>query len=142
MKQLLRSHSGKESSCQCRIHGFNPCVRKIPWSRKWHPTLAFLPGKFLGQRSLMGYSPWDHKESDTKEQLSPHHALRNRREGGRTQTKRNDIAMLLFSHLVMSNSLPPYGRSPPSSSVHGILQERILDWVAISRYQTVYLLHW
>ena len=33
---------------------------------------------------------------------------------------------------VMSNSLWPYGLSPPGSSVHGILQERILEWVAIS----------
>ena len=28
-----------------------------------------LPGKPHGQRSLVGYSPWDHKESDTTEQL-------------------------------------------------------------------------
>ena len=27
--------------------------------------LAFLPGKSQGQRSLVGYSPWAHKESDT-----------------------------------------------------------------------------
>ena len=25
-------------------------------------TLVFLPGKFQGQRSLAGYSPWGHKE--------------------------------------------------------------------------------
>ena len=25
----------------------------------------FLPGKSNGQRSLVGYSPWGHKESDT-----------------------------------------------------------------------------
>ena len=29
-----------------------------------------LPGKCHGQRSLVGYSPWGHKESDTTEQLS------------------------------------------------------------------------
>ena len=29
-----------------------------------------LPGKFHGQRSLVGYSPWDHKELDTTEQLN------------------------------------------------------------------------
>ena len=29
-----------------------------------------LPGKFQGQRSLMGYSPWDCRESDTTERLS------------------------------------------------------------------------
>ena len=27
-------------------------------------TLVFLPGKSHGQRSLVGYSPWGHKESD------------------------------------------------------------------------------
>ena len=29
-----------------------------------------MPGEFHGQRSLAGYSPWDHKESDTTEWLS------------------------------------------------------------------------
>ena len=33
---------------------------------------------------------------------------------------------------VMPNSLPPMVCSPPDSSVHGILQPRILEWVAIS----------
>ena len=32
----------------------------------------FLPEKFHGQRSLEGYSPKGHKESDTTEQLSMH----------------------------------------------------------------------
>ena len=36
-----------------------------------------------------------------------------------------------ISHSVMSNSLPPMVCSPPGSSVHGILQARILEWVAI-----------
>ena len=44
--------SGKESTCQCRKLGFNLWVGKIPWGRKWQPTLVFLPGKFHGQRSL------------------------------------------------------------------------------------------
>ena len=35
--------------------------------RKWHPTPVFLPGKSHGQRSLVGYSPWGHKESDMTE---------------------------------------------------------------------------
>ena len=30
----------------------DPWVRKIPWRRKWQPTLVFLPGKFQRQRSL------------------------------------------------------------------------------------------
>ena len=36
---------------------FHPWVRKIPWRRKWQPTLVFLPGESRGQRSLAGYSP-------------------------------------------------------------------------------------
>ena len=31
------------------------------------PTPVLLPGKSHGQRGLVGYSPWDHKESDTTE---------------------------------------------------------------------------
>ena len=47
-----------------------PWVRKIPWRREWLPTPIFLPGEFHGQRSLVGYSPWDYKELDTTEQLT------------------------------------------------------------------------
>ena len=60
--------SSKEFACQCRGHRFDPWVRKIPGRRKWQPTPVFLPGKFHGQRSLAGYSPWGRKESDTTEQ--------------------------------------------------------------------------
>ena len=42
---------------------------KIPWIRKWQPTPVFLPGKFHGWRSLVAYSPWNHKESDMTEQF-------------------------------------------------------------------------
>ena len=41
-----------------------------PWSRKWQPTPVFSPGKSHGQRSLAGFSPWGHKESDTTKQLN------------------------------------------------------------------------
>ena len=49
--------------------GFNPWVRKIPWRRKWQSTPVFLPEESHGQRSLVGYSPRDCKESDTTERL-------------------------------------------------------------------------
>ena len=42
-----------------------PWAGKIPWRRKWQPTLVHLPRKFHGWRSLVGYGPWGHKESDT-----------------------------------------------------------------------------
>ena len=44
--------------------------REDPWRREWQPTPVFLPGEFHGRRSLVGYSPWGHKESDTTERLS------------------------------------------------------------------------
>ena len=47
------------------VPGFNPWVGKILCRRKWQPTSLFLLGKFHGQRSLAGYSPWDCKELDT-----------------------------------------------------------------------------
>ena len=59
-------------SCQCRSckrNGFDPWIGKIPWSRKWQPSPVFLLGKFLGQRSLVGYSPWGSKASDTTEHI-------------------------------------------------------------------------
>ena len=65
--------SAKELACQfrrlrrCRFH---PCVGKILWRRTWQLTPVFLPGKFHGQRSLEGYSPWGHRESNTTEWLS------------------------------------------------------------------------
>ena len=33
-----------------------------PLEKEWQPTPVLLPGEFHGQRSLEGYSPWDHKE--------------------------------------------------------------------------------
>ena len=60
---LLRWLSGKESACKCkrhRRHGFDPCIGKIPWRKKWLPTSVFLLGKFNGQRNLAGFSSWSH----------------------------------------------------------------------------------
>ena len=34
-------------------------VGRIPWRRAWQPTAVSLSGKSHGQRSLVGYSPWD-----------------------------------------------------------------------------------
>ena len=58
---------GKESACKAGDLGFFPGSRKILWRREGQPTLVFLPGESHGQRSLAGYSPWGHKESDINE---------------------------------------------------------------------------
>ena len=47
--------------------GVNPWDGKIPWRRARQPTPVFLSGESHGQRSLVGYSPHGHKESDTTE---------------------------------------------------------------------------
>ena len=39
----------------------DPWVRKIPWSRKWQPTLIFSPGKSHGHRRLGVHSPYGHR---------------------------------------------------------------------------------
>ena len=48
-------------------------ITKDPlWRRKWQPTPEFLPGKFHGQKSLVGYSSWHCKESDMTSCLHTH----------------------------------------------------------------------
>ena len=57
--------SGKEPACQCRRHEemWVPSLGlEDPWRRAWQPTPVFMPGEPHGQRSLVGYSPWGHKE--------------------------------------------------------------------------------
>ena len=43
--------------------------------RRWHPTPVLWPGKSHGRRSLVGYSPWGRKKSDTTERLPFHFSL-------------------------------------------------------------------
>ena len=95
---------------QCTRLGFDTWVGKILWRTAWQPTLVFLPRESHGQKSLEGYSPQGHKESDTTE-VTEH-----------TGTRVNKCRV---SHSVISNSLQPLGLQP-GSSVHGILQARIL----------------
>ena len=48
-------------------HGFNSWAGKIRWRWAQQPTPVFLPRKFQGQNSLVGYSPWGCIELDTNE---------------------------------------------------------------------------
>ena len=62
--------SGKEPDCQGRKpkrHAFDHWVGNMSWKREWPPIPVFLPGKFHGQRSLVGYCPRCPNESDTTE---------------------------------------------------------------------------
>ena len=65
--------SDKKSACQCsrcKRPGFDPWTRKIPWRRAQQLTPVFLPRESHGQRSLVGFSPWVHKDLDTTGRLT------------------------------------------------------------------------
>ena len=62
--------SGKESACNAgdaRDTGLFPGLGRSPRRKAWQPIPVLLPGESHGQRSLVGYSPCSHKESDTTE---------------------------------------------------------------------------
>ena len=67
----------KESACQCRRQPEMQDLRvrglgqKDPLGKEMAATSVCLPGKSPRQRSLVGYSPWGHKESDTAKRLKP-----------------------------------------------------------------------
>jgi len=65
---VLSNFDSKESACNAGDLGSIP--GQIPWRREWQPTPVFWTGEFQGQRSLVGYSPWCHKELDTAKQLN------------------------------------------------------------------------
>ena len=99
----------------------------MPWRRKWQPAPVCLPGKSHGQRSLVGYSPLGHKELDKAVYCHPVYL-----------TYMQSVCMhdkLLQSCLILCD---PLEYSQPGSSVHGILQARILEWVAVSFSMYIY----
>ena len=52
--------------------GLIPELGRYPGERKGKPLQDFLPGKFHGQRSLEGNSPWGHRESAMTELIHTH----------------------------------------------------------------------
>ena len=58
------------SSGRCWCQHWVTGRTRVPWSRKWQPTPAFLPGESQGQRSLAGCSPRGCKDSDLTDGLS------------------------------------------------------------------------
>ena len=59
----------KASACNAGDPGSIPGSGRFPGEGNGNPTAVLLPGKFHGQRSLVCYSPWGHKEWDTTERL-------------------------------------------------------------------------
>ena len=92
--------------------GFDPRVGKICWRRKWQSTPVFLPGKFCGQRSLLGFSLWGWKELDMTAHrctgVKHEEFLKNVETFNQEKTKQMEdviaVLILLFSCSVVSDS--------------------------------------
>ena len=103
MEGFPRWCSGKESVCQgrrhrrCRLH---PWERggEIPWSRKWHPTPVYLPEKFHGQRSLVGYRLWSCKEPNVTEHT---HTLTHTH----THTRKMEVYLLSYNYSMVGRHI-------------------------------------
>ena len=65
MAQLVKNPPAMQETWVGKI----PWKRERLWKRKWQPTPVLLPGKSLGQRSLVGYSLWGRKKLDMTERL-------------------------------------------------------------------------
>ena len=61
MKKYLPANAG-----DARVAGLIPRLGRYTGVGNGNP-LVFLSEKFHGHRSLVGYSPWGHKESDMTE---------------------------------------------------------------------------
>ena len=77
---------------------------KIPWRREWHPTPGFLPGEFHGQRSLVGDSPWVHKESDVTSFISLSSNRSRSRAPGKSRILQWSVSPSLTLHSIGSCS--------------------------------------
>ena len=84
VKKNLPANAGDIRDKRC---GFNPWAGKIPSSRKWQPTAVLLPGKFHGQRKLVGYN---HGVPKSQTQLS------NWAMTFSSDVHTNDIQILLY----------------------------------------------
>ena len=112
---------GKEPTCQRRRHkrrGFDPWVKKIPWSRKWQPTPAFLTGKSHGQRSLVDYIhrgakslTWLKRRNRPSWFMLPY--IRNSHN-----VVRQPCAVLGLAAQSCLTCCDPMDCSPPGSSIH------------------------
>ena len=63
---------GKEPACNAGDAASIPGSGRFPWRRQWQATPVFLPGESHGQRSLVVYSPWGHKEWEWLSDLAIH----------------------------------------------------------------------
>ena len=113
------------------------------WRRKWQPTPVFLPGESQGRRSLVGCRLWVTQSQTRLKRLSSSSSSSRLLCLWDSPGKSTGVGchFLLQCRKVKSESevaqlcrtlSDPVDCSLPGSSVCGILQAKILEWVAIS----------
>ena len=124
---LLPRKSHGQRSLEAAVHGIAKGRTRLSdftslfiftfmhWRRKRHPTPVFLPGESQGWGSLVGCRLWGHTVWHDWSSDSAAAA-----------------AAYIYINMLSRFTLQPYGPySPPGSSVYGMLQARILEWVAM-----------
>ena len=147
------------NSGDARDVGSVPGLERSPGVGNGNPLQYFLPGKFHGQRNLVGYSPRGRKNSDMREHTLIHivalqcyvnffciakwiHSTYTHTPSvfgilsrlGRHGAHRRvlwAIEWRVKKPLSPVQLCNPMEYSLPGSSVHGILQARLLEWVAV-----------
>ena len=64
---MIRIHLPMRESQETWVRSLG---QEDPLEEEKQPTPIFLPGESHGQRSLVGYNPWSHKESDMTEVMT------------------------------------------------------------------------
>ena len=116
--------------------GFDPWVWKIPWRREWLPIPVFLPRDFYRQKNLVGYSPWGCRVrcdwvTNTFTFIVDLQCCVSFKCTPRLFIYAYAAAAAKSLQSCLTPCDPTDG-SPPGSSVLGILQARLLEWVPIS----------
>ena len=129
--------------------GFDPWVGKIPWRRKGQPTPVILAWEIpCTEGPGADYSPRSREESEATEHTRKLKGLRRNAgqwflylKGGRgfacwrkdtiSDSMKQPAHMCVFIRFRRVRFCDPVDCNRPGSSVHGILQARILDWVAM-----------
>ena len=130
---------GKEWACNVETQ-VQPLGQEDPLEKGWQSTPVFLPGEFHGQRSLVGYSPWGSKETDTAERLIHTHTQRN--------TQSCNKHFLFLCSFISYISFKPQQTYKKCSQVNGIrvqlsrtiFMKQILHFLVLglSQYDTVF----
>ena len=121
----LNQASKKQISCNLVVFGGKVLLEGSPVSNTQPVSLS----RHLSARFCCKARGYQVKLKTSKAQVTLKQALRC---GSRFTKFLNKMPELNWSRSVLSDSLRPVDYSPPGSSVHGILQARILEWVAIS----------